>query len=841
MSEVSCRAFSYFLTAERHGLLDLDALLAGLPVERAYLSDPRNRVSWELWARLCDRTVEQMGHDPQLIRRASELVTETGSQGFAGYIRPIASLFGSVEDMYHVVAKWGGPSLYRSHTFTCERLVGGQLRLEIALKPGFRSCRAWFAMIPSALQVVPRFAGQPDAGINVERLDDRSASFLITPPPSRTLRAQLARLWTAVRAPSALIDELAFQQQQLGATLDTLRQTEGGFRAALDALPAFVLLHNGQTVIYANPAVCIATERALVGQPIHELVAIDERARFDAILAGNADADAAPLRLLRGDGSLIHIEVGILPEFEFGGRQARGVFAVDVSRRVQSEATTRLLSDMLPDLLIHAAGDGTVLDIHAGSSLKSHAVALQMLIGRRGFDLDSHVPGVVGEHIQRCRTAFEMALATGEEQQLEIDADLDRNRRFEVRLIPQANRREVLILVRDITIQRETEHRLAISERMASVGTLAAGVAHEINNPLTYVLGGLDDLAHQLTQLAARGTDVTGLRERLAEVSDGAGRVRDIVAALRVYSRVDTKTAIERVALSHVVERALAMCGSQLRQGARVVSRITSAPHVFGDSSQLIQVVVNLLLNAIQALSATERADARIEVRVETDSRGWAVITIDDNGPGIPSDLQAHVFDPFFTTKPRGQGTGLGLSISQRIVSEHGGELRLDSEPGRGCRFTIALPPSPEPVKAVERVPPPSAPVGATILVVDDEPLIAQTFARSLTAKGYTVRATSSPHDALTLLETASYDLIICDLMMPEMTGMELFARIEQARPELAARFMFATGGAFSEEARSLLERTSQPTLDKPFSSETLSRAVIAALGRFDKSPPRGS
>ena len=253
---------------------------------------------------------------------------------------------------------------------------------------------------------------------------------------------------------------------------------------------------------------------------------------------------------------------------------------------------------------------------------------------------------------------------------------------------------------RDITERLRVQERLVKSERLAALGTLAAGVGHEISNPLTYIISNLEMVHRELGALEAHG-ELAQIRDRLValhrkvtDASYGARRVREIVRDLRSLTAT-TQDMPEAVDLATVVERAIRLTDHELRERAVLECAIGPVPPVLGSEGGLVQVVVNLLLNAVQAIPAGERDRHRICVTAATAEGGVAHLDVSDSGVGIPPEAVCRIFDPFFTTKDIGAGIGLGLSISHRIVTRLGGDIEVVSEPGRGSRFRVILPPAP--------------------------------------------------------------------------------------------------------------------------------------------------
>jgi PAS domain S-box-containing protein len=395
----------------------------------------------------------------------------------------------------------------------------------------------------------------------------------------------------------------------------------------------------------------------------------------------------------------------------------------------------------------------------------------------------------------------------------------------------------------DVTDRKEIQVRLQISDRMASIGTLAAGVAHGINNPLAYVISNLDYVRNKLAQPWGElpQEDVREVRNLVEESLEGADRVRRIVGDLRSFSR-QSDDRVQAVDLTSVIERALNMAMNEIRHRARVVLKLGPVPRVLGTESKLGQVVLNLLVNAAQAIEAGNVESNSITVRTLLDKQGRPRLEIQDTGIGIPEEYLRRVFDPFFTTKPVGIGTGLGLSISHRIVSEFGGEIGIESEHQKGTLVWLALETAAIEVLPSIRpsFPPPSEREHSTrILIVDDEPAILRALSRVLS--GYQVTRALSGKEALTHIEQSGpFDVVFCDVMMPELSGLDVYERARQVCPGQEHRIVFITGGAFTEQAATFIDAIDNPKLSKPFDAGEV-RALVQALTRepvTERRPP---
>jgi signal transduction histidine kinase/CheY-like chemotaxis protein len=387
----------------------------------------------------------------------------------------------------------------------------------------------------------------------------------------------------------------------------------------------------------------------------------------------------------------------------------------------------------------------------------------------------------------------------------------------------------IWVLGLDNTENKKLEQRVKVTERMASIGTLAAGVAHEINNPLTYALGNLELLLEELEH--SYGSPLYHLADA-AEM--GLRRVRDIVRSLKVFSRGEDER-VEAVDVHLALESALDIASNEIRHRANLSHNLRPVPKVRGNLSRLCQVFVNLLVNAAQAieLGHADRNVIKVETRVDG---AFVLIEIADTGAGIPAEIVDRIFEPFYTSKPVGEGTGLGLSICHGIVTSLGGQIKVQSQVGLGSTFQVLLPVDPgsrDRAAAESPAAEGEAARAGRILVVDDEELLRGALARMLERDGHRVTQASSGAEALEILrQDAGFDLILCDLMMPEMTGMEFHAELAKLDRGLQEGVVLMTGGAFTDETKQWLERIPNPTLQKPFDMKELRGFVRYFLSR---------
>lgn len=388
-----------------------------------------------------------------------------------------------------------------------------------------------------------------------------------------------------------------------------------------------------------------------------------------------------------------------------------------------------------------------------------------------------------------------------------------------------------LAVIRDLTDRKRLETSLVLADRLAALGTVAAGVAHEINNPLAYILLNLE-LARSSLE---RGASVSEEARRkalgaVAVATDGSLRVKRIVGELRGLSR-DSNDESGSSDLAKIVAFASSLAKHQLTDRAALEVSIDAVPRVLGSETRLGQVLLNLLANAAHAIPRGAPDRNRVTVRVRRDGDAHVLLEVADTGEGIPAELLDHVFEPFVTTKPQGEGTGLGLSIAHGIVTGLGGSMDVTSVPGEGAVFRVRLPAAPSSPAVAEAPAEPHVPIGASrapirVLIVDDERAVRAVIARAL-ADVFDVVPVGSAQEALSLLDKGeAFDVLLCDLMMPEMSGMELHAQIVARWPELGRRTAVLSGGAFSERAQHFIETSGLTCLDKPFSIGDLIDAV---------------
>jgi two-component system, cell cycle sensor histidine kinase and response regulator CckA len=429
--------------------------------------------------------------------------------------------------------------------------------------------------------------------------------------------------------------------------------------------------------------------------------------------------------------------------------------------------------------------------------------------------------------------------------------------RFFVVKDPQGRTVRTYGVNQDITERKRLEAQVAQADRLASMGMMAAGVGHEINNPLGYLLYNVESLAQDLPKLTGAVTrccsalrdeigpeafaSVAGddaalltptalgdVADRLKDALDGALRIKNVTRSLSTFARGENRE-LSGVDLMHPIESAVKMASNEIKHRARLVKEFGQLPNVWASEGKLAQVFLNLLVNAAHAIDEGHAEDNVIKIRTWAEGDA-AFAEVSDTGTGISPDNLERIFEPFFTTKGAGRGSGLGLSICRNLVTSLGGDIRVESELGQGTRFVVRLPVKP---RAPSAAPGPSVtgrPTAPTIrgrvLVVDDEESMRRALVR-LVGRDHDVVTAASGKEGRALLEhDQAFDVILCDLMMPDITGMDLHAWLVAEHAVLARRTVFITGGAFTPKAEAYLASVGNPTVPKPFDAVALKKLL---------------
>jgi len=492
-----------------------------------------------------------------------------------------------------------------------------------------------------------------------------------------------------------------------------------------------------------------------------------------------------------------------------------------------SDETLRTLLDIAPDAIAIVRGLKVLYMSPSGA---------RML----GFERPTDVIGMsLGKWLaasdldvarQRMDEVIETRRPPEAPREYRVRGDDGRNLILEVASVPIVYEGEpsVLAFVRDVTERKALERQVADSARLAALGRLSAGVAHELNNPLTHLVLAIDGLRRQLgrAQAADATAQLAQTREKLELIAQDIDRMVVIARELRLFASPQPG-ARRAVDLRQPMEAAMRAVRETHPAAARVrIERCyQDVPPADADPIRVEQVFVNLLTNAFDSLD--EQAGAFPCVTVELVARGESVaIQVRDEGPGIPDDMLERVFEPFFTTKAYGRGAGLGLAISRSIVQAMDGSLDVASECGRGTTFTITLPAWQAGEDAPVRTPP--APRRLRVLVIDDEAAIGRALAASL--EDHDVVTSISAEGALDCIAgDSSFDVILCDVVMPETSGVEFHRALAATCPRLARRVVFMTGATLGSDQGRSLAALPNPVLEKPFEIGRLVRALEEA------------
>ncbi len=687
-------------------------------------------------------------------------------------------------------------------------------------------------------------AASPDAAATCRALVSRGAAVLaLVPAPDRDRAAALMDAGAdvvfppldavAVEARLRAAEAMAAAQIARRKAVEAAALASERFQVLTEAAFEGIGVHSEGRILYCNRALASmlgSTPEALSGQNAMDFAVPEDRAQVLANISSGYDRPYR-VRGLRRDGTTFPVEIRGRTVHQ-SGRVVRITAFRDLTAEVaaeaeqqrakaalaRSEARFRQLIEEAPDAVAVVGTDGKFLFANRNVAALRGFRTTEEVLGTSAADFLT--PESRAVFAERTRALFQGKSPPGPtEYDFRIaDGSL---RRVEVVsiAIEYEGRPALLAFVREITERRRMEARLRQSERLASLGLLAAGVAHEINNPLAYVTANVEFAAGQagMPQEVARA---------LEDALQGAARVAKIVRDMRVYAKAEDEPS-QPVDVREPLKFALAVTEAELRHRARVVPDMGEVPRVMASEGRLGQVFVDLLTNAAHAIE--EGSAGSNEIRVATRSAGGRVVVeIADTGRGIPAANLPQLFEPFFTTKPAGQGTGLGLFVCHGIVQALGGEIGIESEPGKGTVVRVSLP---EASASARRAAPavPAAPRTAlrrSVLVIDDEPDLGTALARLLQPE-HTVCVECEGDAALARLRKGEqFDVILCDLMMPRMTGMDLHAELVRTMPEQAAKMVFLTGGAFTPRSQEFLEKVGRPHVEKPFALEDLLRAL---------------
>jgi PAS domain S-box-containing protein len=627
----------------------------------------------------------------------------------------------------------------------------------------------------------------------------------------------------------------------------------GQLRAVLDSIPTRIaLLDRDRRYRYVNREYADFAgqpEADILGRTVPEVLAEEAFADFlpqgERALAGEIVPWEGWLAYRQGRRYVQRICVPLRDAA--GATDGYFIFNRDLTELKQSEQAlaeqlaARTASEALNAAIIASALDCVIAIDEAGLVLEFNPAA-ERTFGRRRADVLGQPIGalIVPPALRRRHTeGFARYLAGGDARvigrRIEIEGMRANGEIFPVELtiteVRLSDRRLFTAHLRDLTAARAAEAEilrqrdaLHQSEKMAAFGSLLAGVAHELNNPLSIVIGNALMLAEEAAEQSA-----PALAERAQRVQAAAERCGRIVRSFLAMAR-QRDTQKRPVAVRALLDAVLQILAYGMRSSGVAIEQVIAPdmPLVSCDADQMQQVLSNLLVNAHQALEAQPQPRrVRLSAHAEAD---WVQIEVADNGPGVPEEIRSRVFDPFFTTKPIGAGTGIGLVVSRGIVEAHGGSLVLAPSCDGGACFVVRLPLRQDVVPGAAEAPGTAGESPArgerAALIVDDEAEVGRLLSEMLAGQGFRCDVVTSGEAAQALLLRRDYDAILCDVRMPDIDGPALFTWISEHRPHLCARTAFVTGDTLGAAAGAFLTRSGRPSLEKPFVPVDLRRLM---------------
>jgi PAS domain S-box-containing protein len=633
------------------------------------------------------------------------------------------------------------------------------------------------------------------------------------------------------------------------------RVTAAQFRALLDSFPGRIaFIGRDRRYRYVNQEYAAFWKRPvehIVGRTVAEI--IGDRAFAHVRDYGERCLNGETLQwegwFNDGDETERYVQFYYSPHIEPDGAiDAYFVFIHDLTglktteRELASNLNALRASDMLNSAITSSALDCIIVTDETGHVVEFNPAAERTFGYRRAETLGRSIGDLIVPPALRDRHAAGMRrfLETGEPHVIGRRVELEGMRAdgttFPVELtiteVRLPDRRLLAAYLRDLTEARNAaaeiergRDALYQREKLAAMGSLLAGVAHELNNPLSIVIGN----ALMLHDETAASPDLAGRAERIQKAAERCARiVRTFLAMARQHKTVHTRIDIETL-----IATALDLLAYGLRtSGVEILRDIaTPLPQIMADEDQMHQVLVNLIVNAQQALETRSRP-RRLSIAARANPRsGMLEIAVADNGPGVPAAIRNRIFDPFFTTKPTGMGTGIGLSVSRGLVEAHGGALTLANTSTAGSTFLVCLPLQPPSAVGAEADAPGRANPdvrACRALVIDDEPEIAAVLCEMLIRLGFRCDVAGDGYEAKSRIVKAHYDVILCDLRMPGLDGPALYGWLEANHADLCGRMVFLTGDTLGAAAGRFLADCGCPVIEKPFVPETIRRIVAA-------------
>ncbi len=624
-----------------------------------------------------------------------------------------------------------------------------------------------------------------------------------------------------------------------------LRESEARFRELLEFAFDGVIFHDNGTILDANQGAATIsgfTRQELIGKNLLEL--LDEPSRALTMRKAAAGVTAPyEVTMRRKDGSLLTVE-GVGRPASHGGLATRITVIRDISarkraeqRQFDSESKFRLLAETSPAAILIMQAESTLYANRAAATLTGYG---------RGELLGMPFTKLVGPESTAAFYWRIIAAEGGEQRTERHELKLRGTDGREIWVDYMAARIEyegapaVLGTALDISERKRNEalnRRLIHSDRLAAIGQLSAGVAHEINNPAAFVMANLTSLSGVVDRIEQSDGRVSGaqlleVRDMLRDGLEGIERIHSLTKNLKTFARIE-RDDVELVDVNEVLSGACAIVADEIRDRARLLKQLGAVPRLAADPGKLSQVFINLLMNAAQAIEAGSEDQHEI-CCTSAYQDGGIRVTVADTGCGMPESVRSRIFEPFFTTRSRDKGTGLGLTLCADIVRRHSGEIRVKSDPGKGSVFEVLLPIETGLVFSKRPQPPSESPnhKRARVLVIDDEEILLKAYRRMLSTNHDVVVARGGENALELLRADTNFDVVLCDLMMPDVDGKGVYEALNALSPGLAKRTIFCSGGAYSSRLGDFVASLPNVTLDKPFTAGALAQAVADARAR---------
>ncbi|GEM_PF-2361201 len=841
---VSCRSLEPFVLDFPNWDEDYSAILG---YDLAYLRKGSNEISWQEFVSFISFYSETHGKNALLEAQKIAVV----SKQLSGL--KVLSLMASPTVLYKLQTKWMGPMMFPCVNSLMFPISSKQL--EIRIETPLPASPLFMRSIKVFLSQLPTLIGYPVSVVHSD-ICDNIGKYRIELPLSRTIFSRILRFLRLVEGGKDVASELSLQQDEIRAKQSALEQSNTTLRLTAedlrDAKEQFQLAVAG-----SNDGIWdwdLKTDDMFLSERWKAIMGIDEERTFSkkkdwfchVFSEDLPGLEEAIETHIAGDSEFLNykfrIESNGLKDPKWG--LVKGKIINDEHGEPYRMAGS--LSDITDFVEISKNLDYTIRSYHAvlkhspdGALIYNEKEILSTnpaMLAFLGYSREAEIVGASLLQITDAYASFfepKIALLRGDEESIITFLRKDGGtKEGEVSALKVQYEKKIVncILVRDITSRRILEEKL----QAIAVGTMASGIAHEINNPMAYIHSNVEFVKSELAMFKTavqnrkmEDGEIVGIINELdAALSDtlsGSKRVRTIVKDLKSLSHSSENESVQPIDVLPIIESSIAIVQHKLGDETTLTTRFHRTPPALFSEGRLGQVILNLLINAAHAISASSRTDN--EIRVSTQSTDEEVcIRIEDSGTGIPENIRAKIFDPFFTTKPAGEGTGLGLSICYNIMKRLGGDLSFETKIGVGTTFIIHLPRAPEASIEASDL----SVANHHILVIDDDEKIGVMMQRLLQPTYRITYVNSALEGLSTLEEISDIDLIICDAMMPECSGYDLLDKLKMNHLEMMRHFILMTGGRLEAKRFGPYEDTfGTPVLFKPFDLDLL-RSTIA-------------